>query len=72
VLQSAEQRPNLPVDFLIEFTRALIRSVPSSDLFYLAVATARRKVPISEEQEKMFSEAVGHEMERSSWPKGFF
>ena len=72
LLQSDEQRPPVPVEFLLAFVRALIRNHPSTDAMYLALAAASRQVPISKKQGEAFIEAVTQEMESSVWPKGFF
>jgi len=71
-LQSTQHGPAVPVEFLLEFTRALIRVVPSTDAFYLAAAEARGAVPLTDEQAKAFSRAVLYEQEQTMWPKGFF
>jgi hypothetical protein len=79
LLQSAEQRPEghageaaAPVEFLIAFTRALIRNNPSGDSIALAMRSAQDICPLTPEQEVQFLRAVGVEVDRSPWPKGFF
>jgi hypothetical protein len=70
--QSVEQRLSAPVEFLIEFTRALIKQNPSSDLFYLAMYAAEAKVSLTTEQKALFIKAVSAEARQSAWPEGFF
>lgn len=68
VLQSAEQRPAdaAPIEFLIDFVRALIRLNPSSDCMYLALASAKGKHSLTDAQTKSFVEAICSEMGQSS------
>lgn len=61
-----------PVEFLIAFTRALIRNNPSEDSLALALYAAAREFNITPEQAQQFLKAVMHEKENSPWPKGFF
>jgi hypothetical protein len=77
VLLSNEQRPegnhpSIPVDFLIAFTRTLIRLCPSSDASALAMAAANKEVPLTTEQKALFRIAVLNEAEQMVWPEGFF
>jgi hypothetical protein len=62
----------IPVEFLLAFVRCMIREYPSSDVYYLAVASAKKMFPITPEQELAFMKAVMHETTKSRWPKGFF
>lgn len=61
-----------PIEFLIAFTRALIRNNPSQDSLALALYAAAAEFSITPEQAKQFLQAVMHEKENSPWPKGFF
>ena len=71
-----EERKNagvpVPVEYMMAFVRALIRGNPSGDLIALSMYQADHEVPISKEQREAFIKAVGHETDRSPWPKGFF
>jgi hypothetical protein len=73
-IQLGEGREDLsvPVEFLIAFTRCLLRLSPSSDLFAIASMSARREVPISDKQMRLFLKAVRGEVKKSPWPKDFF
>lgn len=79
MLQLAEQRSAgdagqapAPVEFLVEFARALIRAHPSPDCISLAMRSANGACPLTPEQEARFRKAVDIEVDRSPWPKGFF
>ena len=79
LLQSSEHGPEgyageaaAPVEFLIAFTRALIRNHPSGDSIALAMSSANGVCPLTPAQEAQFLKAVGLEVNRSPWPKGFF
>ena len=61
-----------PVEFLIAFTRALIRNNPSEDSLALALYAAAAEFSITPEQARQFLKAVMREKENSPWPKGFF
>lgn len=62
----------IPFEFLIAFVRRIIRENPSTDVYYLAMAGAKRMCPITPEQEEAFMQAVLHEAENNEWPKDFF
>lgn len=62
----------VPIQFLIAFIRNVIRQHPSGDIYYLAMASAKRMFPITKEQEQAFMKAVLHETKNSVWPQGFF
>ena len=62
----------IDVGFLIAFIRQVIREMPSADVYYLALAAAKSKFPITPEQEKAFKAAIMNETKNSSWPEGFF
>jgi hypothetical protein len=75
VLLPPQQRPeavSAPAEFLLAFTRALIRNNPQPDLLQLAMASARQEIPITPAQEESFIRAVADEASQSVWPKGFF
>jgi hypothetical protein len=73
MLQPDEHGPaTIPAEFLLAFTRAMIRELPSRDLFALAGAAAMREFPITKEQQEAFAQAVSHEASQSIWPEGFF
>jgi hypothetical protein len=71
-LEKGGEALSVPVDFLIAFTRALIRTNPSTDSFIIAAASARGEVSISDEQMRLFSRAIKGEMKKSPFPKDFF
>lgn len=66
------QEAGAPVEFLIAFVRNIIRENPSHDVYYLAMAAAKKECPITAEQEVAFAKAIAHERDQSFWPKGFF
>jgi len=79
MLQLPEQRSErdagqaaAPVEFLIAFTRALIRNHPSGDCISLAMRSAKGVCPLTPEQEEQFRKAVNIEVDKSPWPKDFF
>jgi len=67
-----EESDPIKVDFLIEFCRSLIRNNPNGDTIYLAFLAARKRVSLTDDEAKAFLKAVGVEMGKSHWPKGFF
>lgn len=72
VLQSAEHGPDaIPVEFLIAFTKAIIRLVPSTDVLYLAAGQANRACPLTKEQRDRLNAGLKEQVNKSSWPKGF-
>lgn len=79
VLQSDEQRSEgdagqaaVTIDFLIAFTRSLIRNNPSEDSIFLALHAAAAQANITRAQAEAFIKAVMMEKEKSPWPLGFF
>lgn len=72
MLQPTQQRPAVPVEYLLAFIRAMIQNCPSRDAISLAAMSAENKVPITDEQKEVFAKAVAHEVDQSVWPKGFF
>lgn len=67
-----EEAPPVRVEVLVEFTRALIRENPSSDLLYLAMAAAKRRSEATDDEMELLKIAVLSERLHSTWPEGFF
>ena len=60
------------IEVLVEFTRALIRNNPNTDVLFLSLAEARQAADASEEEVELLKIAVLGELLHSSWPDGFF
>jgi hypothetical protein len=72
MLQSAQHGAEaIPVEFLIAFTRALIRMLPSNDALWLAANHAKQVCPLTDEQRELLNHAIRAEVNQSVWPKGF-
>jgi len=75
VLQQPEQpapREALRTELLVEFCRALIRNHPSTDAIVLSLVAAQRATEATDDEMKLFSEAVLQEQRKAPWPEGFF
>jgi len=79
MLQLAEQRPERNAgeageafNFLVNFTREMIKLNPSGDVLQLAMMAAAKRSNLTKEQATKFIAWVLEQQSDSPWPKGFF
>ncbi len=68
----APEAPELPVQLLVAFCRAMIRNMPSRDMIELSLSAAKEDAGASDRDISLLRQALLQEASRSPWPAGFF